>query len=167
MAYVLTKERAKHIDDNLLHQLSYIEETPDSEVRALFETMTNPWEVHYFVSEFSWGIDLTVLTWIIDSELCDKGTALMLFWRPCPNFYTRYATQAEADSDHFGFIHRVLRKIMSNWESGFYVNQRIAYDPRLDINVGSGEFIQEPNAKWAIPDYMREPILGEDLIVEK
>lgn len=77
---------------------------------------------------------------ILQHPLCDKGTALMLFWRL--RTYARLYPVTEP------ILEEIVRKIGED-----RYREALAYDPKRDtrINLRGVE-------KWRIPDNMREPV---------
>ena len=46
----------------------------------------------------NWDSGYKKLYTILDDENCDKGTALMMYWLSCPQFFTQYANAEECPS---------------------------------------------------------------------
>ena len=78
---------------------------------------------------------------VLDHPLCDKGTALMLFWR-----LRRYAAM-------YG-IEEISKEIVHRFENNIYL-EVFKYDPKEDAEVKI-----PGKAKWTIPDAMRKAIHG-------
>lgn len=164
MAIILSRERIRDIDELLSYEMDDWGRYKHTN-NEIFDQLSDFAEMHYFVSNFSGEKDHTVPLLIIDDKRCDKATALLMFWRVCPRFYTVFSNEEEAKSSHADFIFLLLKKILSNWESGFYSHQQLAFDP---CSISSYEVnTPEPNEKWSIPEYMKEALAGEEVIAEK
>ncbi|TGD80288.1 DUF4274 domain-containing protein [Hymenobacter wooponensis] len=154
MDYSVSEERAQLLADKLF-QFSFEEREPDKE---FFDSLTNPVELHLIAGVYNWDDGMEVLLWIIDNPICDKATAAMIFWHAQPSYYTEFATEQEATYD--ADVYRLLRKIMTNWEVGFYRTNLISYDPRQDVKAEPIDSTY-PNPKWSIPDYIKQPQVGQ------
>ena len=88
----------------------------------------------------------------------------MIFWRSQPSYYTTIESEENADWDLD--VYKLLNNIIRNFEENFYQNERIAYDPALDFSA-EDLHVEEPNAKWEIPSWMKEATTGEKLIYEE
>lgn len=75
--------------------------------------------------------------------MCDKGTALLLFWKSAPGFLYQYGSEEEIEKEleKANEIFAVLlkgnlkyyifvREIEKKYLAGFYTNQNIKFDPR-------------------------------------
>lgn len=143
---------------SLLEEKSLAE--PD---RAFFDTITDPVEYHYIVSVFNWDAGIEWLSWIANSPICDEGTAKMIFWRSQPSFYTMFLSAEEAKNHSEIFI--LIRSIIENIENKFYKNQNIFYDPDTD-SLAEEVAYQDPDAKWEIPNFMKESSPGVEIEFE-
>ncbi len=148
--YLIGTNRTKFIRDKFF-ETSFDNKTVD---KADFEKLTSS-ELHYLASIYNWDDDKDVLTWIANSTKCDKGTALLIFWRSEPDFYTRFDNEQEADYE--ADVYRLVRNIIDNFSSGFYKNSRISYDPNEDEH---DVYYKDPKSKWQIPDELKRPIQG-------
>jgi len=120
-----------------------------------FDKLKSSKELHYLASIFNWDDDKDILEWIINSPLCDRGTALLIFWRSQPDFYTRFDNEDEVDYERETF--RLVRNIVKNFQDGFYKKARIRFNPQsdeFDVNC------VDPKAKWEIPDEMKKGTMG-------
>ncbi|MGI9652096.1 DUF4274 domain-containing protein [Chryseobacterium sp. RLHN22] len=78
---------------------------------------------------------------ILKHPLCDKGIALMLFWR----LKTHTPLWYSADT----ILNQIIKKIQ-NCE----YPEIVAYNPKLDSEIK----MKEPKPKWTIPEFMIRPI---------
>ena len=130
--------------------------TPD---RALFATLTHPAELHYLASIYNWDDGELVLGWILDSELCTRATANLLFWRAAPDWYLRCDIDDESTCPSYnldGF--KVLQKVLRKYEEGSFPPCAISFDPKDEL-----ETICEQNPRWVYPLGVYDLIEGVDV----
>lgn len=161
MAYVVSRQRAVFLESNFF-EFNFREQEPD---RTLFDTITDSAELHYLAHIYNWDDGAEVLTWIIDSNHCDQGTAALVFWRSQPDYYTAFSNETEAE--WAADVYTLLRRIVYNWESGFYKQKQIAYDPESDPGAPRNLDERNPIEKWAIPAYLKNSTPGKEVFVEE
>lgn len=105
---IVFPQRKKFIIKNFF-ELSYKEGdiTPDFE---LFKTL-NSYEQFYLAEIYNWDDGSEVLKWIIESPICDKGTASLIFWSAEPDFYFDYTEQTidDYEKDTFDLLQLILK----------------------------------------------------------
>lgn len=89
--YVIHKDRATFIHNNFF-EFSFNEESNDEiePDRQKFEQLVHPAELHYLASIYNWDDGNTVPLWIVESPLCSKATAILVFWLTTPDYYRQY-----------------------------------------------------------------------------
>ena len=154
MNYNVSEERAILLKEKFL-EFSFDERKPDKE---FFDSITNPVELHLIAGNYNWDDGAEVLSWIVDSLICDKATAVMIFWHAQPSFFTQFKNKEEAEWE--AEVYTLVHKIMENLEKGLYKTNLISYNPQTDQKA---ENVDEtyPNAKWLIPDYLKQPIVSQ------
>ena len=157
MDYSITEERAALLEEKFF-EFSFHDREPD---RVFFEGIANPVELHLIVGNYNWDDGAEVLTWVVQSPLCEQATAAMVFWHAQPSYYTQFDNEEEAS--WAAEVYTLLRTILANWEAGRYHTGLVAYDPQADPKA---EGIEEtyPNAKWHIPDYLKQPVAGRMVV---
>lgn len=159
MEYTITHERAEFLIQHFF-EFSFGHEDDDEAGlpdRAAFDTIDNPLELHFVADNYNWDDGEEVLNWIINSPLCDKATAMMIFWRAQPDFYTERATKEDAGIEEETW--ELLQNIMRNMEQGFYTHAHLEYDPAKDPAAEETD-IDNPDSKWKIPEFMKTPLKG-------
>lgn len=128
---------------------SHIVENPDIDINKL-SVLTQPDELHYLASVVNWDVHVPILTWIAKYPACSEATALMIFWQANPNDFTTYdwnATQIKDDKTIF----QLIKTIITNYTSGFYLKTDIHYNPLCDNEKS-----------LVIPDCMYKDVKGEE-----
>lgn len=148
---ILFPNKAKKIQDKFF-EFSFNDKEPKPEDYKLLDSSS---AMHYLASIYNWDDGTEVLDWIISNPKCDKGTVVMIFWRAEPADYTIYQNEIEADYNAEVFL--LLKKIIGNFETGFYKKEQIHYDPTQD-----GHNIEhiENDAKWKIPEFLKKNTKG-------
>ncbi|RNI27876.1 DUF4274 domain-containing protein [Rufibacter immobilis] len=123
----------------------------EKELFNSFKKLNSSAQLHYLADLFNWDEEKNVLEWIVDSPLCDYGTALLIFWRAQPDFYTQFANEAEAGYEKDTY--NLLQKILGNYRNEKYREARIKYLPLED-----GQDIENnyPDPKWEIPEEFKK-----------
>jgi len=154
MKYKISAKRAELLNSNFF-EFSFTDKKPD---KKLFDSITEPAELHYIAEIYNWDDGPELLTWIINSPICDIGTAKLIFWRAQPDDYTYYSSEEESSDGVF----TLLQTIISNFEKGFYKSEKILYNPHEDS--GAPDLSNEnPNPKWKIPDYLKTKGKGKPI----
>lgn len=120
-----------------------------------YKLLNNSASMHFLAENYNWDDGEEVMDWIISNPKCDKGTALIIFWKSEPDYYTQYKNAEEAEYNSLAFL--MVRKIIENFETGFYKNESIAYNPKEEVYDLDYKY---ENAKWEIPDFMKQPTKG-------
>jgi len=101
--------------------------------------LTNSVELHQFAWNYNWGDDNWVyLNWIVRNPLCDKGTALLLYWKHVPRwYYGKYGRwERERKSDRTQFY--------AEW-ADFRKNYSQAFAKREEFEKYYGkEYVKKP-----------------------
>lgn len=98
-------------------------------------------ELFNIVAVLKYGKIIEICEKVIDHPLCDKGIALLCFWR-LRNYANLYGIK--------GISNEIIHRIENN-----YYQEVLRYNPQEDKEIK----IQR-TAKWTIPDSMKNPING-------
>lgn len=151
MTRFLSKQQTDFIKDHFF-EFGFAGKEPDKEP---FEKIETSAQLHYLADIYNWDDGAEVLDWIVSSSFCDKGTALLIFWRAEPDYYTKFENESEADTDKE--IYLLLQEIIANWQSGFYTKEQFRFDPTEE---GYDVDYRYPNEKWKIPNEMKRATKG-------
>ena len=114
MGHAISPERANFLEENFTG-FGFTDGHPD---QVLFDTLTDPVELHYLAHIYNWDDGAEALSWIINRPYCDKGTAALIFWRSQPEYFTQFTSESE--ENWATEVYLLLRNIIRNWESEFY-----------------------------------------------
>jgi hypothetical protein len=125
-------------------------------------------ELHAFVDDMNWdGGGADRLTRVLAHPLCDRGTALMIYWRAQPRFYIRYGTRERVRDELWpGALadYDMLRDIERRFQSGDFATANIAFNPANDgghdctTNGPRRQPLIDP--RTVLPAVMFEPVRG-------
>ena len=109
MEYNLSPDRVQLLKDSFI-EFSFEDKLPNKD---FFDSIQKPEELHFIADFYNWDDGPEVLTWIIDSDLCDEGTAKMIFWKSEPQDYTPYekAEEVEYDDGVFTLFEKNIGKL--------------------------------------------------------
>ena len=103
-----------------------VEIIPDFEK---FKTL-NSAEQYFLADNYNWDDGPIVLDWIIDSPKCDKGTALLIFWRAEPDFYFEYT--ADNIEEYEKPVWDLLQKILKKFKENGFKQSKYKFDPTAE-----------------------------------
>lgn len=117
-----------------------------------------------------WNFDNSkeVIQWILDQPDTDKGTILLLYWYMAPGFYKKFADRKECEAESSWALedYDIIETIENNYLSGFYGNQRYAFDPANDEYRDHYDWTseyEEEEAKVKIPKELFSALEGEQI----
>jgi hypothetical protein len=102
-------------------------------------------EWHQFVQNYNYDNGLEPFFWLIEqADVCDKGTALCLYWYLSPDYFCgRTLDEDDVNIEN----HKLLKEIEARYTRGFYQNERFSFDP-------SAEFLTAETNTGGIPEEM-------------
>jgi hypothetical protein len=135
-------------------QIKYIESLFDyCEIKDLKKLKT-PEELHLFIYYHNRDGGEFAYRWVIENTKCDKGTALMVYWRAEPvYFYEKYAQEKEVP-EHALDIYQTIKEIEKRIQAGFYKNHIFKYDAISEGYLSKG--FDSSKLKQTIPKEMFE-----------
>ncbi len=116
--------------------------------RAAFTELQTPEELHAFASHYNWDDGIRDMRGVIENPLCDRGTALMIYWLTDGVFLL--------DRPQYGGeVWDLAMEIEKRFLSGFYLGRNFCFDPG-----GSGQPDGEAEAR-RVPKEMKMATPGE------
>uniref|UniRef100_UPI0026341DF1 DUF4274 domain-containing protein n=1 Tax=Fusobacterium sp. TaxID=68766 RepID=UPI0026341DF1 len=116
-----------------------------------------------------WNFDNSkeVIKWIAEQPDTDKGTALFLYWYMNPQYFKKYKDREECEKDGGWILEDfdIVETLEKNYISGFYKNQKYAFNPKNDVYSGYNwtKEVDESDMKAEIPKEMYIALDGEVL----
>lgn len=130
------------------------------------EVLQTPLELHQFALNYNCNSGFRPLRRLVGSLLCDKGTALHVYWQFADVVWTApedHDTDREEDWDAAGLI----AEIETRFASGFYQRQEFAFDPREWLEWSRIDEYRWQKArqagKLAFPEEMLQATPGEEV----
>ena len=116
-----------------------------------------------------WNFDNSkeVIKWIAEQPDTDKGTALYLYWYMNPQFFKKYENREECEEEGGWVLEDfdIVETLEKNYISGFYKNQKYAFNPKNDEYSGYDwtKEVDKDEMKAEIPKEMYIALEGEVL----
>ncbi len=116
-----------------------------------------------------WNFDNSkeVIKWIAEQPDTDKGTALFLYWYMNPQFFKKYENRKECEEEGDWVLEDfdIVETLEKNYISGFYKNQKYAFNPKNDEYSGYDwtKEVDKDEMKAEIPKEMYIALEGEVL----
>jgi hypothetical protein len=126
---------------------------------ASLSAMDSPLELHFCALGFDWDTGVDALTRIIEHPLCDRGTALAIFWYGAPDFH--YGKPRAKLRDYERVVRDLLELIERRTAERSFATEEIRFDPTRARDKDLTAHAREPHADRAIPAVMFEPSPGE------
>jgi hypothetical protein len=104
----------------------------EAELHQFFETITDAEELHLYANGFNWDTGVGELRRVIRHSLCDRGTALLIYWRGGPGFYARFADRSETINPDQADTYDLLQEIEQKIIAGHFHTRHFTYDPKND-----------------------------------
>lgn len=129
---------------------------------AAIETLQTAEELHLYAWNYNWDSGIDSMRRVIHHPLCDKGTALLIYWYAGPGYLYQFLTRDEVSEyirDQYDFLMELEQKYLS----GAYQSEAITFDPAHDEGTGTNwtkEYAKIPK-KRQIPAEMYQPTKGQ------
>ncbi|OWK36151.1 hypothetical protein [Fimbriiglobus ruber] len=124
-----------------------------------FASLSSPEEMYLFTSESHPAQEPVEWQRVLDSPLCDMGTALLIFWRNSPVYYYWDEPTGGWDRERYDLVREIERWYTSGW----YQSAVVRFDPaafkRLNFLTGHSAAELE-----RVPALMRRPSTGESVL---
>lgn len=156
LIYTLTQKQVDFIEENFFEYSFKADKSPSKE---LFNKLSHPGELFYLVHIYNWDDGTEVLQWIIDSPLCSRATANLIFWRSQPDYYRRYSLSGDpaaglSDNEVLSLLHRIVLK----HQRDDFCAIEIMFDPESEL-----ESLTTKNPKWDVPEVLFDKLEGLEI----
>jgi GNAT superfamily N-acetyltransferase len=127
---------------------NYLSENRSAMLMSWLQEAT-PDQWHQVADGWNWGSGCDILRWIVEQPDCDKGTALLIFWRGEPSYYWGEATDRDglvAERGEYGLdVYDMLVALLARWRANGFTRAAIAYNPRIDWLARESDVVQSAN----------------------
>ncbi|MCE9647411.1 MAG: DUF4274 domain-containing protein [Chloroflexi bacterium] len=113
-------------------QLNYLE----TNIEILNKAIKTSRQLHEYMSKYNWDFGTEIPYWAIRNPLCDRGTALMIYWMAGAGYFCRYKSRDDIPSYKTERYDLIL-EIEGNYLSNFYTKNDIKFDPVSDLEKDS------------------------------
>lgn len=104
-------------------------------LKALERSLDTPEKLHQFALDYSWKNGDQIPRWMIQQPLCDRGTALLIYWQASPRYYCQYQHRFEVpERERSGYD--LIKEIERRYLGGWYQQRSIYFNPRCDHSSG-------------------------------
>lgn len=112
--------------------------------------------LHAFVDKFNWDNGVEYMKAAANHPLCERGTAMMIYWRSDPSYYLKYNSVEDDMPDYERDTMKIQLLIETRIKEEFYNSKTISFDPTNDngINWIKERNSEEDKNKRKIPDFM-------------
>jgi hypothetical protein len=161
-SYTISKKRIDYIRE---HFFQWAFRNPEGFLPSKddFLKLDHPADLHYLAYIYNWDDGTLVLEWMLDSPLCTRSTANLVFWRSAPDDHLQYAlNDLETCNEYYRNGIKVLSKIVDKYSRNDFSTYQIEFDPTNEI-----EKVTEKNPKWTFPSGVYDKIKGVEILCEE
>lgn len=109
-------------------QINYLETNLD----VLGKVIKTSQQLHEYMSKYNWDFGLEIPYWAIRSPLCDRGTALMIYWMAGAGYFCQYKDR-DSIPPHEIDGYDLIVEIEGKYNSNFYSTNEIKFNPSSDL----------------------------------
>jgi hypothetical protein len=131
-------------------------------VRSYLET-ASPAQWHIFAARSNYDDNEQALRWLIDNSKTDLSTVLMIYWNLGAAWYVQFSSEEECAAEYQKRKYRLLRLIEQRYNSSYYANSEIWFDPNHSDGARPDEYPDIP-VKRPIPEIMLQPVNGSEYV---
>lgn len=117
-----------------------------------YKKLTAP-ELHQFVQHWNYDDGIEPFNWIVKQKICDKGTALCLYWFLQPDYFCKFKNEDEIKEDVNYETYKLIKEIEQRYCNSFYEDENFSFNPK-------DEFLDENSNTRCIPKEMLEKSAG-------
>ncbi len=124
----LTDEQLKRIDF-LLYECE-----DDATFTQTLHRIESPAELHALAQQINWDGGFDGLNAVLQHPLCDRGTALMIYWLGEPTYFADFASDDDVP-DVSQPLKQFLNRVETQLINKQFKSNTICFDPMADLNV--------------------------------
>jgi hypothetical protein len=129
------------------------------------DTLQTAVELHQLAWNWNWDDSQNIPLQIVRHPLCDRGTALLIYWYAGPRWYYQFANRDEVAAKKAWSLphYDLVKEIEERYIVGGYAQGEIAFDPSNDEGIDWIAEYEDEESKQVIPEIMKEPSPGRRL----
>lgn len=120
-----------------------------TEIEDFIANNNSPAELHEFVERYNFGNDKSLLKLVVNNKLCDRNTALLIFWQLQPTSFQKYEKRELANNWDLMPTWEIVRDVLSNINEGIVCKEKNMPETYKQYVSEQGD-----NPKWVIHDLM-------------
>jgi hypothetical protein len=134
----------------------YDEAAHEARWERQFAAISSPEELFLYASDSHPNQSPREWLRLLDSPLCDSGTALLIFWRNSPVYYYGDEPAGGWDRERYDLVREIERR----YRAGEYPSAAVRFDP---ASFKGSDFLaaHRPEELERVPEVMRRPSPGE------
>ncbi|MGN6545548.1 MAG: DUF4274 domain-containing protein [Aureliella sp.] len=113
----------------------------------------SPAELHALAAQIDWDGGLSKLNSIVAHPLCDRGTALLIYWHGEPAYFAEFASNEDVPA-----VNRPLKQFLNRVEAQLmtdhFKSNTICFDPMSGMNAVQRRKIETVTS---IPSALKRP----------
>ncbi len=128
-----------------------------------FSLLNHSAELHYLAYIYNWDDGHIVLKWVLQSPLCSRSTANLLFWRSLPSYFEKTNfSDPETCPDYCEAGFELIPIVLERYSNLDFSTENIAFDPTDEI-----EHLEHKKFDWEIPKGVYDKISGIEVYVDE
>lgn len=107
----------------------------DTSFEKEFAKIETSEELHEFASEFNWDCGFSELDAVLTHPLCDRGTALMIYWLAEPVYFADFSCIEDVPNvnrEGYRFVNHAKNLLTQNC----FESNEISFDPSSVMSLG-------------------------------
>lgn len=136
-------------EDQSREEYMEVQREMDMDKEYFLKNTNSPEELHVFVQHHNWDDGINPIFKVIENKVCDRNTALLVFWLAQPTYYQQFDAKNLAPRDKEWNMWQFVRGI------SFDIYRGIRYrEMRMPEDYKKLTTKQAENARWDIHDIM-------------
>lgn len=156
--YSISSARRKFIEDNFF-EWSFGRGDDFLPSKDNFNKLSHPAELHYLAEIYNWDDGHIVLQWILESPVCCKSTANLLFWRSLPSYFEETNFDDESTCPDYceaGFA--LIKSVLIKYAKNQFSKIDIVFNPAAEL-----EDVRKINPHWVVPEEVYLAVKGVEV----
>jgi Domain of unknown function (DUF4274) len=122
-----------------------------------YSDLETPEEIHAFVDSWNWDLGCQELSDMLDGPYCDRGTALLMYWRGGAGFHRQYSSINEVPG-HAQEGYEFIQKVKEALENNDFNSAQFTFETKHELDQ-----YNDVERKWDHPESTKIPVIGENV----